>query len=155
MFSQYLNHFYNLLVVNSLKIENGVFRISRIVFIKNLVFLPFIYLFLNKSVPKSIRDASKKSLLSHSSGETTFYFFVFYFMQIQLRFAAIIFVYRQLLLQRSIAKFFNNCLKLARSQRLALDFGAFEIKFLRVFIAGYATLRDPHPPPLPPQKLCI
>lgn len=119
MFPRYLNHFYNLLVVNSLK---------------------FIYLFLNKSVPKSIRDASKKPLLSHSSGETTFYFFVFYFMQIQLRIAAIIFVYRQLLLQRSIAKFFNNCLKLARNHQLRLDFGAFEIKFIKVFIAGYATL---------------
>lgn len=140
---RFLIFFYNLFAITSIKFEKKIFKTSKTALAKNLLLIPFIHFVLNPSIPRSFTDAShRNSQLSDDArcSCTEFYRLLFYYFMIQYRVAVCVIVYVQILNQKKMIKFFNNCVRFAQHYEWEINFKEFERRSIKKLLIASATL---------------
>lgn len=136
----FLIFFYNLFASISVKFDGKVFKISKIILVKNFLLIPFIYFVLNNSIPRTFHVASQKTEDQHFETQfTAFFYLIFYLFVLQFRVAACIIVYVQVFNLKRVIKFLNNCVRIIQHYELEIDFKKFEQKILKLVLIEFAT----------------
>lgn len=140
---RFLVFFYNLFAVTSIKLEKKTFKTSKTALAKNLLLIPFIHFVLNSSIPRSFSDASERNAQISADARcscTVFYRLLFYYFMIQYRVAACVIVYVQILHQKKMIKFLNNCVRFAQHYEWEINYKEFERRYIKKLSIASMTL---------------
>lgn len=138
-FQSFFITFYNLTAITSIRLDNGCFKISKITFVKNFLFLPIQFV-LSKSIPKSFLEVSRVKASGNLVAHSDFFQFIFYLLMILYRIAVVNSVYVQLFRRNKLLAFLNNCRQLIKDFNLEEECEKFERNYLKALAGSYAVL---------------
>lgn len=119
-----LNNFF---LITCIKLENGVFKISRTVLVKNLIIFP-LFLVGTIFLPLKLVQGNSRHLLFNLKGMTVFLRLMLSFLHFQNNAAAACCVYSHIWKRKKILQFLNRCVKFVKFSNSLEDLKHFERK---------------------------